>query len=51
MEQTINTIQGVANYVATEVEDANGNWNDNYNTTDGYWVVHNGNEHYIYKVD
>ena len=48
MENEINVLGGTAKYVRTEVEDANGNWNDNYYTRDGYWVIHEGNEHHIY---
>ena len=50
MKKTINTIQGKAEYVKTEVEDKNGNWNDNYYTKDGYYVIHEGNKHHVYKV-
>lgn len=48
--RTINTVQGPARFVRTEVEDANGRWNDSYTTRDGYYVVHRGSHHDVYEV-
>ena len=50
MEKTIETINGEAEFVKTETEDKNGKWNDNYYTKDGYWVIHRGIKHDVYKV-
>jgi len=47
---TIKTANGTAYYVRTEVEGANGKWNDNYFIKDGYWVLHEGKYHHIYKT-
>lgn len=47
---TINTVAGVATYVKTETEDKYGRWNDDYWTRDGYYVIHDGKRHHIYKV-
>lgn len=48
--KTIGTAAGDAYFVKTEVEDKYGRWNDDYKINDGYWVVHEGNKHHIYKV-
>jgi len=50
MQKSIRTVQGEAYYVKTEVEDKHGNWNDNYWIRDGYYVIHNENEHCVYRV-
>jgi len=47
---TIDTVAGVATYVKTEVEDRYGRWNDDYWTRDGYYVIHEGKRHHVYKV-
>jgi len=49
-KQTINTFRGVAKYIRTEFEDLNGKWNDNYYISDGYFVIHDGLLHHVYKV-
>ena len=49
-KEEIQTAQGPAKFVKTEVEDDNGNWNDNYNVKDGYYVIHRGKEHDVYKL-
>ena len=49
-EDSINTVQGKAFYVRTEVEDKEERWNDSYSTQDGYYVIHEGKEHHIYQV-
>jgi len=46
----IQTVAGPAHYVKTEIADKNGRWNDDYYTKDGYWVVHKGIRHHVYKV-
>ena len=48
--KTIDTVQGVAIFVRTEIEDKNGYWNDNYNTKDGYYVIHRYKAHDVYRV-
>ena len=50
VENTINTCQGIAQFIRTEVEDKDGKWNDNYYTRDGYYVIHEGKKHHVYKV-
>jgi hypothetical protein len=47
---SINTITGEAFYLCTEIEDANGRFNDDYYTRDGYWVTHYPPEHHVYFV-
>ena len=49
-QHEIRVAGGVAKYIHTETEDKNGRWNDNYYTRDGYWVLHEGNKHHIYKM-
>lgn len=44
----INILGGVAKYVRTEYEDANGKWNDNYNVSQGFYVIHEGTQHHVY---
>ncbi len=51
MKQYINTAQGRAYYVTTEVENEYGSWNDSYETVAGYWVIHEGNKHHVYKTN
>jgi hypothetical protein len=46
----INTVAGKAYFVKTETEDKHGKWNDDYSTRDGYWVLHSGKKHHVYKV-
>ena len=50
MKQSINTVQGRAEYVRTELEDKDERWNDSYRTKDGYFIIHEGSEHHVYKV-
>jgi hypothetical protein len=47
---SIGTVAGEAFFVRTEVENADGRWNDSYATRDGYWVIHDGKYHHVYKV-
>ena len=46
----INTVQGKAKFVKTEYENEFGGWNDRYYTRYGYYVIHEGNRHHVYKV-
>jgi hypothetical protein len=50
VQQTISTMDGDAKYVGTETEDAYGRWNDSYKIRDGYYVIHQGTQHHVYKV-
>ena len=50
VKPSIGTAAGEAFYVKTEVEDKHGRWNDDYYTRDGYWVIHEGKKHHVYKV-
>jgi len=47
--KTIQTLEGVADFVRTEVERSD-RWNDNYYTRDGFYVVHRGEEHDVYRA-
>ena len=50
-EETIQTAGGIAYYVRTDIEDKNGRWEgDNLYTKDGYYEIHEGNIHHIYKT-
>lgn len=49
-QKTIRVAGGVAKFVKTEVEDKHGHWNDNYWTRNGYWVLHEGKKHHVYKM-
>jgi hypothetical protein len=46
----IDTVRGKVYFVKTEVEDKYGKWKDDYYTKDGYWVIHRGKEHDVYKL-
>ena len=46
----IDTIAGKALFIRTEKEDKFGRWNDRYYTKEGYWVIHRGKKHDVYKV-
>jgi len=46
----IDTVAGKALFIRTEKEDKFGRWNDNYYMRDGYWVIHQGKKHHVYKV-
>jgi len=46
---TIQTADGEKKYFKTEFEDDNGKWKDNYSIKDGFWVIHDGKRHHIYK--
>ena len=48
-QETIRVAGGTAKYVLTETEDKYGSWNDNWNIADGYWLIHEGIDHHVYK--
>ena len=50
VKKSINTASGKAKYIGTETEDKYGRWNDRYSTRDGFWVIHDGDHHHIYKI-
>lgn len=47
---SIDTVAGKAFYVRTEIEDKQGRWNDSYQTREGYYVIHEGKKHHVYKI-
>lgn len=47
----IDTIDGVATYLHTELENQYGNWNDNYYISNGYFLIHEGVNHHVYKAE
>ena len=49
VKPVIETVDGLKHYYKTEVEDSDGNWNDNYSVRDGFWVIHEGKYHHVYK--
>jgi hypothetical protein len=49
-KETIGTIKGVGKYIGTEIEDDRGKWNDNFSVRDGFYVIHVGKKHHIYKL-
>jgi hypothetical protein len=49
LNSTIRTADGEKHYYGTEIEDDNGDWDDHYAISDGFWVVHNGKYHDIYR--
>ena len=46
----IDTVDGRAYFYKTEVEDKNGRWYNDYWIRDGFWVIHEGNQHHVYKI-
>lgn len=46
----INTAQGRAYYLYTEVENKYGKWNDNHYARDGEYVIHEGKRHHVYSI-
>ena len=50
VKPTIGMAGGTAYYVHTEIEDKYGRWNTSWRTRDGYWVIHRGKYHDVYKV-
>ena len=51
VKTSIQVMSGTAKYVKTEVENKFGKWNDNYYVKDGYYVIHHGNQHHLYKKE
>jgi len=51
IKTSIEIMGGTAKYVKTEIEDSKGRWNDNYYVKDGYYVLHQGSYHHIYKKE
>jgi len=47
---SIDTVAGKAFFIKTEVEDESGRWHDDYWTRDGYYVIHEGRRHHVYKL-
>ena len=47
---TIDTIAGKALYFGTEIEDRQERWNQDYNVNQGFWVIHEGAKHHVYRV-
>ena len=47
---TIGTVQGIADYSHTEIEDKNENWDDHWLTSNGEYVIHEGTHHHIYLL-
>lgn len=50
-QSTINVAGGTAHYVLTETEDSRGRWNDDYTIRNGFYVIHEGRNHHVYKLD
>lgn len=48
---SINTMSGKAFYYGSEIEDNNGKFDDSYSTSQGYYLIHSGKYHRIYKLD
>jgi len=51
IRKSIQTMDGPAYFIKTEVEDKYGCWNDNYTISSGYYVIHDGKKHHVYKID
>lgn len=50
VKETISTADGEKRYIGTETEDKNENWGqEQYSIKNGYWVIHQGEQHHIYK--
>ena len=48
VQSQIDTVAGIATFVKT-VNDAE-LWAGDYSTRNGYWVIHRGANHHVYKV-
>ena len=44
----IETVAGTATYVSTMSDKEL--WAGDYSTRNGYWVIHRGSQHHVYKV-
>ena len=51
VRKTISAGGGTAYYLHTEVEGPRGGWDDHWKTSNGYWVIHRGNEHHVYSTN
>lgn len=51
IQTTIHTLQGIASYSHTEVEDENKNWDDHWLTSNGEYVIHVKPHHHVYLLD
>jgi len=47
---TIDTMAGKCDYWCTETEDKDGCWSQDWNVRDGFYVIHEGPKHYVYKL-
>ena len=47
-KSTIETVAGTAHYVNTLTDREL--WGGDYSTRNGYWVIHHGQTHDVYKV-
>jgi hypothetical protein len=48
-KKSIDVLGGKAHFSHTEIEDEAGHWNDNWFTSRGEWVIHEGRKHHVYK--
>ena len=48
-DKTIQTARGTKKLYAVSIEDRYGRWDDSYDVRRGYWVIHKGKIHLIYK--
>lgn len=47
--KSIKVAGGFADYLTTETENEHGDWDDSYKITDGFWLIHEGKKHHVYK--
>lgn len=47
---SIDVMGKTATYLFTEIEDINGKWDDSFNVNQGYYLIHDGKYHHVYKV-
>ena len=47
---TIQTFKGIAYFVTTERENEFGMWDDSWAIRDGFFVIHDGRFHHVYRV-
>jgi len=50
VKDSIRTASGEAHYIGTHKENSQGRFPDWYTTTMGYWLIHDGEYHHVYKV-
>ena len=51
IQTTIQTVQGIASYSHTEVENKNEKWDDHWQTSNGEYVIHENINHHIYLLN